>query len=110
LAVAAVEKGFAVSLLDELGLSRLRDLADDPLGNARRISAALERALRKATLAQWERRLRDKDFCVTGVYDLKEAAGLIERLQGACPASTRSRTRAKRRSVPGTTKGRPNGA
>jgi len=77
LAVAAVEKGFAVSLLDELGLSSLRGLADDPMANARPLGSALARAFRREGLGEWERRLAGKDFCVCPVHTLREAVSFL---------------------------------
>src|SRR3989338_389969 len=78
IAVAAVEKGFAIALLDLLGLCAIRDLADDPMANASRLIAELERAFSSATLAQWEDRLKDKDVCVTPVYTLIEAIKFLQ--------------------------------
>ncbi len=79
LAVAALEKSFALSLLDALGLADLRPLADDPLGNAPRLTAELERVLGGATAAQWEERFKDKDLCVTAVLGLGEAREFLAR-------------------------------
>ncbi|MBI5631601.1 MAG: CoA transferase [Elusimicrobia bacterium] len=73
LAVAAVEKGFAVSLLDCLGLSRLRNLADDPMRHRARLSGAMSRVFRTAALKEWESRFKGKDFCVSPVRFLAEA-------------------------------------
>jgi len=77
LAVAGIESGFALSLLDLLGLAKLRPLAENPLKNAVALSAALKRAFRSATLAQWKERLSGKDVCVTPVYGLAEASARL---------------------------------
>ena len=77
IAVAAVEKAFAFSLLDALGLAGLKDLAQNPLGNSQELSRELERAFKTKTSAQWERIFKDKDCCVTGVCSLKEAANFL---------------------------------
>lgn len=78
IAVAAVEKGFAIALLDLLGLSSIRDLADDPMANAPRLIPELERQFASATLAQWEEKFKDKDVCVTPVYTLSEAINFLQ--------------------------------
>lgn len=85
LAVAALEKPFALSLLDALGLETLRGLADDPLAHADRLTAELSRALRGASAAEWEERLKDKDVCVTAVLGLGEARAFMEKLREPAP-------------------------
>lgn len=82
LAVAGIESGFALSLLDLLGLARLREAAGAPLENAEILREELARAFGAATLAEWEQRLAGKDLCVTPVYGLGEAA---ERLKSPRP-------------------------
>jgi alpha-methylacyl-CoA racemase len=77
LAVGAVESGFALGLLDLLGLSRLRDLAAAPLDNAPALRSALARAFKASTLAVWKERLAGKDVCVSPVYGLREASELL---------------------------------
>jgi len=81
LAVAALEKPFALSLLDTLGLGELKALANDPLAHADELAGALETALRGATAAEWEERLKDKDVCVTTVLGLGEARAFMARLR-----------------------------
>lgn len=76
LAVAALEKPFALTLLDALGLSELKPLADDPLANAARLVAELSSVLLQATRDEWVARLEGKDCCVTPVLSLSEAAAL----------------------------------
>lgn len=73
LAVGAIESGFALSLLDLLGLGGLKELAASPMENARALGDALEQAFKSATLAEWKTRLAGKDVCVTPVYGLAEA-------------------------------------
>lgn len=85
LAVAALEKPFALSLLDALGLQELRELAGDPLAHADTLTAELSRALRGATAAEWEERLKDKDVCVTTVLGLGEARAFMDRLREPAP-------------------------
>lgn len=87
LAVAALEKTFALSLLDALGLQSLRGLADDPLAHADELSAALARALAGSTAAEWEERLKDKDVCVTTVLGLGEARAFMDELRRPAPES-----------------------
>ena len=60
LAVAALEKPFALSLLEALELQSLRELADDPLAHAEKLTAELSRVLRGATAAEWEDRLKTR--------------------------------------------------
>lgn len=79
IAVGAVEKGFAIALLDALGRGELRDLADDPMANAERLSAELGKVFASASFAEWERRLASRDFCVTPVYNLSEAVAFLSR-------------------------------
>lgn len=93
LAVAALEKPFALSLLDALGLGSLRELADDPLAHAQRLGAELARVLAGATAAEWEERLKDKDVCVTAVLGLGEARAFMERLREPAPEAPRERKR-----------------
>lgn len=81
LAVAALEKSFALALLDVLGLAALRELADDPLAHCEILSAELGRVLRGATAAEWDERLKDKDVCVTRVLGLGEARAFMDRLR-----------------------------
>ena len=81
LAVAALEKPFALSLLEALGLGSLVPLADDPLGNAGTLAAALESAFSGADAASWTERLKGKDVCVTRVNRLPEAGPFIEWLR-----------------------------
>lgn len=78
LAVGALETGFAVSLLDALGLSALRDLAGDPYANAAALTEALSQAFLSADRKEWERRLEGKELCVTPVLSLEEAQGFME--------------------------------
>lgn len=85
LAVAALEKPFALSLLDALGLESLRELADDPLAHAEALTAGLSRVLRGATAAEWEERLKDKDVCVTKVLGLGEARAFMDELRRPVP-------------------------
>lgn len=85
LAVAALEKPFALSLLDALGLQALRALADDPLAHADTLTAELSRVLRGASAAEWEERLKDKDVCVTTVLGLGEARAFMEKLREPAP-------------------------
>lgn len=106
LAVAAVEKGFAVALLDELGLSTLRDLADAPLENAERLIPTLEQIFKTASMAEWERRFAGKDFCVTGVYSLAEAVSFLERRPDAGRARAHSRKRSGTLPEPGSSRRR----
>lgn len=80
LAVGALEPGFAVSLLDELGLSELRDLASAPYANAAVLREALAKAFASADRAEWERRLEGKELCVTPVLPLSEAKRFMERI------------------------------
>jgi len=81
LAVAALEKPFALSLLDALGLESLRELADDPLAHAAKLESEIARVLRGASAAEWEERLKDKDVCVTTVLTLGEARAFMDRLR-----------------------------
>ncbi len=87
LAVAALEKPFALSLLDALGLQDLRGLADAPLAHAEKLTAELSRVLRGATAAEWEDRLKDKDVCVTKVLGLGEARAFMDELRAPAPES-----------------------
>ncbi|NNN04710.1 MAG: CoA transferase [Elusimicrobia bacterium] len=91
LAVAALEKPFALSLLDALGLESLRGLVDDPLAHGERLSAELARVLSGACAAQWEERLKGKDVCVTKVLGLGEARAFMDELRtpSAEPAARR---------------------
>ena len=93
LAVAALEKPFALSLLDALGLKSLSALADDPLAHAGVLTAELARVLRSASAGEWEERLKDKDVCVTKVLGLAEARAFMDRQRtpdpGAAPARCR---------------------
>jgi len=88
LAVAALEKPFALSLLDALGLTTLRPLADDPLTHAGTLTAQLTRVLLGASAAEWEGRLADKDVCVTTVLTLSEARDFMEHLRKPVPEPT----------------------
>lgn len=81
LAVAALEKPFALSLLEALGLGALAPLADDPLANAAALAAALERAFRGSDAAAWAERLKSKDVCVTRVNRLAEAGPFLDWLR-----------------------------
>lgn len=81
LAVAALEKPFALALLDALGLERLRELADAPLAHAETLAAEIGRVLRGAAADEWEERLKDKDVCVTRVLGLGEARAFMDRLR-----------------------------
>lgn len=85
LAVAALEKPFARSLLEAVGLGRLAPLADDPLGNSEELTAALAEVLGRASSAEWDERLKDKDVCVTPVLGLGEAAAFLRRLREPVP-------------------------
>ena len=85
LAVAALEKPFALSLLDALGLGALRELADNPLANAEILTAELGRVLRGASSAEWDERLKDKDVCVTPVLGLGEARAFMDALREPVP-------------------------
>ncbi|MEK7269576.1 MAG: CoA transferase [Planctomycetota bacterium] len=82
LAVAALEKPVALSLLDALGLGELRALLDDSAANAERLISELSRLLRTATAQEWSRRLQGKDVCVTPVYDIEQAAVFQDWLRG----------------------------
>ena len=81
LAVAALEKPFALSLLDALGLSALSELADDPLAHAEKLTTDIGRVLRGACLAEWDERLKGKDVCVTPVLGLREARAFMEQIK-----------------------------
>ncbi len=83
LAVAALEKPFALSLLDALGLQALAPLADDPAANAAALSAALEASFGSAGAAAWVERLKGKDVCVTRVNRLGEAGPFMDWLRSA---------------------------
>jgi crotonobetainyl-CoA:carnitine CoA-transferase CaiB-like acyl-CoA transferase len=98
LAVAAVEKGFALALLDELGLAELKPLADDPMGHAERLSSELAKIFREAGRDEWEQRLEGKDVCVTGVYSLREAAAALDRIRTPVRSTSPLRRRPKTRS------------
>jgi alpha-methylacyl-CoA racemase len=87
LAVGAVESGFALGLLDLLGLAGLRDLAAEPLKNAAPLRAALARAFKAETLSVWKKRLTGKDVCVSPVYGLGEASERMSPLKP--PARTK---------------------
>jgi len=82
LAVAALERPYAIALLDALGLSHLREQADDPIFHAAGLSRVLADVWRTASAAEWERRLADKDVCVTRVRGVADAAELMTRLRG----------------------------
>lgn len=90
LAVAALEKPFALSLLEALALGTLSPLADDPLANAGPLAEALGRAFRSAPAQEWVRRLADKDVCVTRVNRLAEAGPFMEWLGAAAPGECRT--------------------
>ncbi len=92
LAVAALEKPFALSLLDVLGLGELKTLANDPLAHAAELIPALEASLRSATAAEWEEKLKDKDVCVTTVLGLGEARAFMSRLREPVPEIRKRRT------------------
>ena len=77
LAVAALEKGFALALLDILGLAKLKSLADDPLKNAAKLSAGMQRVFKSADRKEWMKRFSAKDVCVTAVLSLAEAARFL---------------------------------
>jgi alpha-methylacyl-CoA racemase len=79
LAVGALEKGFSLSLLDALGLGKLKALADDPMRNSESLVAALSGVFASASLEDWERRLEGKDVCVTPLLTLSAAARLWSR-------------------------------
>ena len=81
LAVAALEKPYAIAVLDALGLEGLKGLAEDPLANAPALAEGLSRVLRTATAAAWSERFKDKDLCITPVLRLGEAAAFLERLR-----------------------------
>lgn len=87
LAVAALEKPFALSLLEALGLGVLVPLADDPLGNAGTLAGELEKAFRGADAAAWVERLKGKDVCVTRVNRLPEAGPFIDWLRTPEPGA-----------------------
>lgn len=92
LAVAALEKPFALSLLDVLGLGELKALANDPLAHAGELVPALATALRGATAAEWEDKLKDKDVCVTTVLGLGEARAFMARLREPVPETRKRRS------------------
>lgn len=100
LAVGAVEKGFALTLLDCLGLGELKALADDPMLHAAALSTALARAFRAGTRAQWEERLEGKDVCVTPVLSLKDAAAALARLRTPAPRPGPARKERRGRLTP----------
>lgn len=77
IAVGAVEKGFALALLDFLGLPALKALVDDPESHEKALAAALAASFRGRTGAQWRRALAATDFCVTPVLTLAEAAATL---------------------------------
>ncbi len=81
IAVAAVERPFWLALLERLGLSRLAAL--DARRDRARLSRALEAEFRKATSAQWARRLEGLDACVTPALSLPEAARSLSRSRSA---------------------------
>lgn len=92
LAIGALEKGFAVSLLDALGLHELRDLVgDEDPGHAETLRQALQKVFFTATLSEWEERFADKDFCATPVYTLKEAAARLSPWPAGRPRAGRRR-------------------
>jgi crotonobetainyl-CoA:carnitine CoA-transferase CaiB-like acyl-CoA transferase len=97
LAVAALEKSFSLSLLDALGLESLRPLADDAMANADRLAAELARVFAGATAADWEKRLEDKDVCVTRALGLGEAREFMRRQREPAPHAA-----PKRRGAPKT--------
>lgn len=105
LAVAALEKGFALALLDVLGLSELKNLLDDPMGHSARLGEALSRAFRKATRGEWEERLKDKDVCVSSVLSLGEAASFLAASQKAGLTKARNRRRRGKPRAQARTKG-----
>ena len=75
MAVAILEKGFALELLRQLGRSDLaprldaEDAAQDDV-----LARELEITFSKKTLAEWDRLLGDKDVCTTPVLTLEETA------------------------------------
>ncbi len=73
MSVAALEKGFALTLLDMLGLSALKPLADDPMAHAEELGRALSKAFKAATAAQWDAAFARKDACVAPVCSLKQS-------------------------------------
>ena len=83
-AVAAIEKSFALNLLDVLGLSKLAPLAEGPLdrlNHSGRLIKEISRVFKSATCRQWELRLKDKDVCATPVLTLPEAARFFQRVR-----------------------------
>ncbi len=98
IAVAAVEKGFALTLLDALGLSELKSLADEPAAHAEKLSSEIAKVFATAGRDEWERRLEGKDVCVTGVYSLKEAAEALDRIRKSAPSSALVRRKPRSRS------------
>jgi crotonobetainyl-CoA:carnitine CoA-transferase CaiB-like acyl-CoA transferase len=97
LAVAAVEKGFALTLLDAIGLTDLKSLADDPLAHTHKLSDAMTQVFARLPAADWEKRLEGKDVCVTAVNGLKEAAEALARIRTFVPGPARSRRPARKR-------------
>lgn len=93
IAVAAVEAGFAIALLDELGLSswkdRLPGINDDHDGG---LIKEMEAVFRGKTMAHWEAKLKDKDVCVTPVYSLKESVAVLEQSRRPIPKRHRRPT------------------
>jgi len=77
LAVAALEKGFSLALLDILGLAGFKPLADDPLKNAAALSKKIQKVFKSADRKEWMKRFAAKDVCVTPVLSLAEAARFL---------------------------------
>lgn len=73
MAVAALEKRFALRLLELAGLQPLARLADAPEKHAARLRRALAACFRKKTQAVWTRLLLDKECCVAPVRTVAEA-------------------------------------
>ena len=72
-AVGALEKGFALSLLSLIGRDDLKDRALSPFENQKILSRELEKTFAQKTLRQWMEVFDGKDACVTPVYNLEEA-------------------------------------
>lgn len=90
LAVAALERGFSIALLDALGLSHLRDLPLEPDGDHPSVlSEELKTVFASATMNEWQERLGDKDVCVTPVYGLAEAASFLSKSTDSKPSAKR---------------------
>ncbi|MBI4249725.1 MAG: CoA transferase [Elusimicrobia bacterium] len=73
LAVGALEKGFAQSLLSLIGRNDLSGRALSPLENSKFLSRELEKTFAQKKLRRWMEVFDGKDACVTPVYHLEEA-------------------------------------